>query len=136
MIIGIGHDLCDVSRVAKLLAGSSGDKFMARVLSGGEPVLAHSLGDARRAEFVAGRFAAKEAVAKALGCGIGASVGFTDIEIGRDERGKPQCRLSDKAWERLGYDGSVRPLMHITITHEKGLASAFAVAELPGGSPS
>lgn len=134
MIIGIGHDLCDISRVAKLLAGPAGERFAARILSGAEAGLLRSAGAARQAEFVAGRFAAKEAVVKALGCGIGAAVGFADIEIGRSPGGKPQCRLSDEAWKRLGYDGSARPLVHVSITHEKGLASAFAVAEMTTGA--
>ncbi|MGG4035699.1 holo-ACP synthase [Paenibacillus cisolokensis] len=124
----MGHDLVDIGRVAGLLESGLAARFLERVLTSGERELAAGCAEKRRAEFVAGRFAAKEAVVKALGCGIGAKVSFADIHIGKDPMGKPEALLTEAAWKRLGLDGS-RIRLFVTITHERGLASAFAVAE-------
>jgi holo-[acyl-carrier protein] synthase len=127
LIIGIGHDLADIGRVEQLIEGPQGRRFLERILTADECRLAQGKGK-RLAEFAAGRFAAKEAVVKAFGCGIGKIIGFTDIEIKPDDRGKPCISLSDGAWERLGLlPATVR--LHLTITHERAIASAFVVAE-------
>lgn len=128
MIIGIGHDITDITRVAKVLDGRSGGRFLERVLSPREHELAAQYAGERLHQFTAGRFAAKEAVVKAFGCGIGNVMGFTDIVIVPGSCGKPDCSLSEEAWSRLGLSPEeVR--IHVTITHERTLASAFAVAE-------
>lgn len=132
MIIGIGHDLVELERIEGILKGRTGPLFVARVLTPTEIELAQSRhGDAltpRWIEYLAGRFAVKEAVVKALGCGIGAMCGFQDIEIRADEAGKPHVQLSAKVYERLGLDMD-HVSIHITITHTRGLASAMAVVE-------
>jgi holo-[acyl-carrier protein] synthase len=128
MIIGIGHDLSDIARITKVLEGPTRKRFLERVLSPGELELAAQYSGERLHQFTAGRFAAKEAVVKAFGCGIGKVIGFTDIEILRGNCGKPACSLSEAAWERLGLH-SEAVCIHVTITHERKLASAFAVAE-------
>lgn len=128
MIIGIGHDLTDVQRVEALLAGERGDRFLKRVLTEGELQLAQSYEGARLHQFTAGRFAAKEAVSKAFGCGIGQLLGFHDIDIYRGPEGKPLCGLSEEAWTRLGLNPEYI-VIHVTITHERAMASAFAVVE-------
>jgi holo-[acyl-carrier protein] synthase len=127
MIIGIGTDLTEISRIRSILEQSHGERFVERVLTPEERKLAASR-KGRLAEYVAGRFAAKEAVAKALGCGIGRKLGLQDIRIVPDELGKPVCRVSESAWERLGFSATeVR--LHLTITHTETTAAAFAVAE-------
>lgn len=128
MIIGIGHDLSDITRIAKIVDGRTGRRFLERVLSAGERELASEYTGERLYQFTAGRFAAKEAVVKAFGCGIGNILGFTDIEILRGSCGKPECNLTVAAWNRLGFN-RVAVRIHVTITHERKLASAFAVAE-------
>lgn len=128
MIIGIGHDLSEIERMAKVLSGSAGKRFLERVLSAGERDLAAGFSGERLHQFTAGRFAAKEAVVKAFGCGIGKVMGFTDISILRGSCGKPECFLSSGAWERLGLEPEAMRI-HVTITHERKLASAFAVVE-------
>lgn len=128
MIVGIGHDITDMERVAAVLAGRSARRFMERVLTARELELCSSYEGARLVQFVAGRFAAKEAVVKALGCGIGATVGFSDMDILRDAAGKPVCELSLSAWERLGFEPD-RLRIHITITHDRAIASAVAITE-------
>lgn len=131
LIIGVGHDLAEIDRIAALLQSNIGERFLGRILTDAEQEEARARG-ARAAEYVAGRFAAKEAVVKALGCGIGAKVAFADIEVLPGEAGKPVCRLSARSWERLGLDREhVR--IHITITHIQELASAVAIAEQIGG---
>ncbi|WP_274652908.1 holo-ACP synthase [Paenibacillus humicola] len=128
MITGIGHDIASLARIGRMLESGIGERFMQRILTGAERELAAACSGARLAEFVGGRFAAKEAVSKALGCGIGGRLGFADIDIGRDPLGKPQCRLSAQAWARLGLS-EAHTAIHLSITHEASLASAFAVIE-------
>ncbi|MCI3927243.1 holo-ACP synthase [Paenibacillus sp. TRM 82003] len=128
MIIGIGTDIIGLERIERLTAGARGDAFVRRVLTEAERELAQGkrVHVHRYVEFVAGRWAAKEAVSKALGCGIGAALGFHDIEVLPDERGKPCCAVSAGAWERLGTPAAK---VHVTISHADGWVSAFAVAE-------
>ncbi|MCQ4087325.1 holo-ACP synthase [Saccharibacillus sp. JS10] len=128
MIYGIGHDLLEIGRVVKVLDGRQKERFMQRVLTPAELEIAEKRG-ARLAEFVSGRFAAKEAIVKALGCGIGHQVGFEDIEIVPDHLGKPVVKLSDGAWQRLDLPGQKEYTVHLSITHQPGMASAFAVVE-------
>ncbi|RJG26842.1 holo-ACP synthase [Paenibacillus thiaminolyticus] len=132
MIYGIGHDILELERVARLLKGSSGERFLQRILTAGErKALAQR--EARRTEWVAGRFAAKEAVVKAFGTGIGPEIGFQDIEVLSDARGKPHARLSEAAWSRLGLSGASCRI-HVSISHQPSLASAQAIVErLPDG---
>ncbi|WP_166242856.1 holo-ACP synthase [Paenibacillus turpanensis] len=129
MIIGIGMDLVEIARIRKAVDSAAGERFIMRVLTEGEQQAARGKAG-RLAEFVAGRFAAKEAVVKALGCGIGSKAGFQDIEICPDELGKPVCRLSESAVRRLGLHPDVR--IHVTITHTSELAGAYAVVEQAG----
>lgn len=131
MIIGIGHDITSLPRMEKLLESGIRDRFMERILADGELALARGSMGKRLVEFMAGRFAAKEAVSKAFGCGIGRILSFRDIEVGRNELGKPICQLSDGAWERLGLKAS-SVVIHVTITHDESIASAFVVVEQAG----
>ncbi|WP_091072402.1 holo-ACP synthase [Paenibacillus sp. NFR01] len=127
MIYGIGHDVLEIARITGLMNRNAGKRFAARVLTPQEQALADEKAG-REAEFIAGRFAAKEAVVKALGCGIGETVGFQDIGIMPDPLGKPLVSLSPEAWERLGLRHG-EYTVHLTITHGRELASAFAVVE-------
>ncbi|GAA3409929.1 holo-ACP synthase [Paenibacillus hodogayensis] len=126
MIAGVGIDLLDIDRVKRLLAQPHGERFVERVLTPRERELALRRAG-RLAEFVAGRFAAKEAVVKALGCGIGREVGFQDICVLPGSCGKPECTIADAAWARLGKERPLR--IHLSITHSATTAGAYAVAE-------
>lgn len=128
MIVGIGLDVVELERMAKLLEGPAKDKFAARVLTEEEQTGWHRLQPRRALEYISGRFAAKEAVVKALGTGIGAIVGFQDIEVLPNELGKPICLLSPEAIRRLGWEGHLFKV-HIAITHERTLAAATAIIE-------
>ncbi|GIO87520.1 holo-[acyl-carrier-protein] synthase [Paenibacillus faecis] len=126
MIYGIGHDVVEIGRLQRMLAGPAGGKLKSRILTPGELALPGC--SARPAEFLSGRFAAKEAVSKAFGCGIGKVLSFGDMEILPDAGGKPAVKLSDGAWTRLGLSAA-EYAVHLSITHERQLASAFAVVE-------
>jgi len=132
LILGIGHDLEQLERVRGIITGKTGGRFIERVLTPAEREHAvSSFGPGvsdRWIEFTAGRFAAKEAVAKALGCGIGGVLGFQDIEILPEPGGRPVCRLSCSAFERLRLDPD-RCVVHVTISHTRTMVSAVAIAE-------
>ncbi|NMO97382.1 holo-ACP synthase [Paenibacillus lemnae] len=131
MIYGIGHDVLEIKRVNLLLSGTHGQKFMERVLTESERQLAEDR-SGRKAEFTAGRFAAKEALSKAFGCGIGANIGFLDMEVLPDRLGRPVAAISGAAWSRLGIADPENYLIHLSISHQSELASAFAVIERKG----
>jgi holo-[acyl-carrier protein] synthase len=128
MIVGIGLDVVELGRMENLLAGSSKIRFVTRVLTEKEYAAWQLLAPRRALEYIGGRFAAKEAVVKALGCGIGSIVGFQDIEVLPDEQGKPLCTLSIAAIRRLGWENENFQL-HLAITHERKLAAATALVE-------
>lgn len=117
--IGIGVDIIEVARIGKALQRLA---FRHRVYSDAEQVL---LTDRPVASW-AGRFAAKEAVMKALGCGWGRGVGFTQIEVLADAAGKPTVVLQGKAAKIAAQQGVVR--FAISISHTKDYAVAFAIA--------
>lgn len=128
LIYGIGHDVLEIKRLALLLGSQQGYRFMERVLTAAEREEARKRGG-KLTEFVAGRFAAKEAISKAFGCGIGRMIGFADMEILPDESGKPVAVLSRQAWERLELPGEPVYVIHLSISHQTELASAFAIVE-------
>lgn len=114
MIEGIGLDIIELERIAKLDARSR--KFRERVLTMKEMDIYNSFIDHRRTEFLAGRFAGKEAFAKAKGTGIGALCNFIDIEIVPNDSGKPI----------LYFKGSVVSGF-ISITHTQTVAAAQVI---------
>lgn len=115
MIIGIGLDLIEIDRIEKVVRKHP--KFADRVLTPFEKQTYEQLSDKRKIEFLAGRFAAKEAYAKARGTGIGGKLSWQDIEI-TSEHGKPHiiCASSDET-------------VHLTITHTKYYALAQVIIE-------
>jgi holo-[acyl-carrier protein] synthase len=127
MIAGIGNDLIEIARIQKIIKDGPGKKFLERILTPAEQRLAEDR-KGRLYEFAAGRFAAKEAVVKALGCGICEQIGFQDVEILPDSTGKPLCTITEAALNRLQLDPQhVR--IHLSITHTAVLASAYVVIE-------
>jgi holo-[acyl-carrier protein] synthase len=128
MIFGVGLDMLEIDRMKKLLTGTSADRLMARILTKAEQEIALTR-KGRLAEFVAGRFAAKEAVVKAFGCGLGGIIGFQDIEILPDAWGKPRCSISHDALVRLGLTPSESLRFHISITHSQTMAAAYVIIE-------
>ena len=121
MIIGIGNDITECARIQAVLE-KHGKTFLDHLLTEREQSLAGG-----RLEFYAGRWAAKEAVAKALGCGIGTHCAFTDIEILNDESGRPYAVLSGAAQRTAAELRAER--IHLSISHERHYATACAVLE-------
>jgi len=91
-VLGVGVDLCDVDRMRRVLARTPG--FVARVFTAGEQAYCREQRDP--AERFAARFAAKEAVLKAMGVGLGACA-FREIEVVRAESGRPSLALHGSA---------------------------------------
>ena len=129
MIAGIGVDIVDVSRVASLLE-RYGDRFLRRVFTDQE--VRYALGSANRAERLAGRFAVKEAVMKALGTGKSQGILWRDVETARGAMGRPVVRLHGQAVRWLRQRGGER--VHVSITHDGGKAVAFVILEAAGGT--
>jgi holo-[acyl-carrier protein] synthase len=126
MILGIGSDITDVRRIAKVIE-RHGDRFIDRVFTATERARA----DARRnrIETYAKRFAAKEACAKALGTGLRAGVWWRDMGVVNLKSGRPTIELTGGAKRRLqaitphGYEARI----DVTITDEGPMAHAFVV---------
>lgn len=111
----IGTDIIQINRVEKLVK-RYGIKFKQRFLSKQEIAMA------RKTETVAGLWAAKEAISKALGCGIGSQLSFHDIIIAKDHRGAPSFALRLEAQKIHKIDES-----SLSISHDGGFAIAVAV---------
>ena len=124
MILGTGIDLIEVARIAASYA-KFGDRFVNRVLLPDE--IAYCLAHKNPAPFLAVRFAAKEAVSKAFGTGIGAELGWRDIEIRRKESGEPFVVLHGKGKTLFEARGAKQLL--VSLSHTENYAAATAVLE-------
>lgn len=123
VIIGIGTDLCAVSRIEKAIGK---EHFYTRVYLEAERTYLETKGRGK-AESAAAMFAAKEAVAKALGTGFAKGVAASLIEVTHNENGAPGIRLHEGAKARLDEIGGRRVLL--SLSHEGDMAMAFAVIE-------
>jgi holo-[acyl-carrier protein] synthase len=131
LIIGIGSDLCDISRIEQTLE-KYGERFVARCFTPVEQ--AKSERRKERGASYAKRFAAKEACAKALGTGLNQGVYWRDMGVVNLASGAPTMHLTGGAAERLKAitpEGRVA-FIHLTITDEYPLAQAFVVIEARG----
>ena len=124
MILGIGTDIADCVRVGSIYA-KHGHHFVKNILTPAELDRMAAFKDPK--EFIAGRWAAKEAFSKALGTGMCADCAFVEIEVLSDDRGKPFIRLLGATEETARRLGVAR--IHVSISHERELATAFVVLE-------
>ncbi|MDW8568908.1 holo-ACP synthase [Staphylococcus shinii] len=116
MIHGIGVDLIEIDRIKKLYQKQ--DKLVERILTVNEQHKFNGFkNEHRKMEFLAGRFACKEAFSKALGTGIGKTVAFNDIDCFNDENGKPCV-----------YYGDFN--VHVSITHTEHYAMSQVILEV------
>lgn len=122
MIIGIGSDIIELDRIRQ----KGIERLAKRILTESE-MSRLPQSEKRRLEYVAGRFAAKEAISKACGTGIGESLSFQDIEVEVTDRGAPHGRLSKKVLKHLFHNQVIR--IHVTISHSEQVAIAMAVIE-------
>ncbi|MFB5663950.1 holo-ACP synthase [Alteribacillus sp. HJP-4] len=116
MITGIGMDIIELKRIERIIAKN--DKFILRILTPQEREFFSRLGASRKLEYAGGRFAAKEAFAKAYGTGISGRCGFHDIEILTGASGRPYIHAP---WLNCS--------VHVAITHSKDYAAAQVIIE-------
>ena len=129
MILGIGSDLVEIRRISASLE-QFGDRFAERCFSDTERERASSAATPElKAASYAKRWAAKEAVAKALGLGIADGVHLRDISVVLDASGRPGIELSGGAQKRLETikPQGARVEIHISLSDDAGFALAFAV---------
>jgi holo-[acyl-carrier protein] synthase len=124
MIIGTGIDLIEVARIAASFE-NFGERFVNRILLPDE--IAYCLSHKNPAPFLAARFAAKEAISKAFGTGIGAQLGWQDMEVRRKESGEPYVVLHGKGKDLFAARGAKRLL--ISLSHTQSHATAVAILE-------
>ena len=123
MILGIGADLVVIARIEKAIE-RHGERFAQRILTPDE--LERYRLHPQQAAFLAKRFAAKEATAKARGAGIG-PISWQDMQVGRTDAGAPVMQLLGAAAEKVARHSGVT--CHLSLTDDGGLAQAFVVLE-------
>lgn len=124
MIVGLGIDLIELDRVRRVLE-RHGRRFFDRVLTAGEQDYCLQYRDP--APSVGARFAAKEAVSKALGTGLARGIRWVDIEVLRDSQGAPGIALYGKAAD-LAKEREV-DRVHLSLSHDRQAAVAVAILE-------
>lgn len=124
MILGTGIDIIEVARIASSFE-KFGERFVNRILLPDE--ITYCRLHKNPAPFIAVRFAAKEAISKAFGTGIGAALGWQDMEVRRKESGEPYVVLHGKGWELFAGRGAKQLL--VSLSHTENYAAATAVLE-------
>ena len=123
MILGIGTDLLDIRRIAKALERTP--RLSDRILTLAEQQ--QFAASKNQVNFLAKRFAAKEAAVKALGTGIGRGISWQHFEVSHDALGRPLLTLSGNAQQKAVELGMVR--FHLSYSDEQDHVVAFVVAE-------
>jgi len=123
-ILGIGIDIIEVERIQKSFE-KFGERFLKRILHPNE--INYCLSHRVPAPFLAARFAGKEAISKAFGTGIGAQLGWQDMEIGRKPSGEPFVILHEAGQKLLETRGGRTVL--ISLSHTQVHATAMAILE-------
>lgn len=118
-ILGLGNDIIEISRIEENI-GEYGIRFLDRIFTKNEQEYCNKYKESAR--HYAGRFAAKEAIVKALGTGLGEHISWHDIEILPDRLGKPEVNLSNQLNEKFDH-----PNILVSISHCKTFATAVAI---------
>lgn len=124
MILGVGIDIIEVARIAASLE-KFGHRFGERILLPDE--ITYCLAHQSPAAFVAARFAAKEAISKAFGTGIGAQLGWQDMEIAHRKSGEPFVILHGKGKQL--FEARHAKKIFVSISHTQQYAAVVAVLE-------
>lgn len=124
-LAGIGVDMLEIARMEKVLARRPG--FVTRVFTKGERAYCDRM--ARPAQHYAARFAAREAVLKALGTGFSRGIGLRDVSVTRDESGRPEVLLDGRAREIADEMGVREVALSLSYTHDVAVASAVAMTD-------
>lgn len=123
-IFGVGTDIVKLERVERSYQ-RHGDKFAERILSSDE--LEAYVSKKNKVTYLAKRFAAKEAISKALGTGMREGIDFKQLSIVSNQLGKPEVVLQGKAQDWAQNNKIAR--VHLSISDERDAAVAFAIAE-------
>lgn len=123
-IIGHGIDIVSVARIGAMVTDHP-DRFLERCFTADERD--YQSGSKRYHEHIAARFAAKEAVMKALGTGLADGIGWTEIEVVRSARGEPGLRLYGRAAEIAVERGIHRWFISLSHTTDMAIASVLAI---------
>jgi len=121
MLTGLGVDIIEVVRIKKAM-DRWGERFIKRVFTPEEKL--YSMRKAFPEQSLAARFAAKEAVMKAIGTGLSGGIAWTDVEIVNNPSGKPEVKLRRKITHLIG-----EKKVKISLSHTREFAVAFAVLE-------
>ena len=124
-IIGHGLDLVECARIAKVFE-NHGERFLDRILTPAEQERAKQYKDP--IPFIAGRFAAKEAILKMIGTGWRGGIAWTDMEVLPDSLGRPVVTLTGETARLAAQLGIQRVLLSITHTDQQAAASAIGIA--------
>ena len=124
MIFGIGTDIVEIKRIETM---TSLDKFASKILSHNEKEFYDSLTNQKQIVYISKQFAAKEAIAKAIGTGIRNDTHFKNIEILRDKNGTPIFNALNKLEKIISDLGITRT--HVSLADERDYAIAIAVLE-------
>ena len=124
MILGLGIDLIEVARI-EASHEKFGGRFLSRILLPGE--ISYCLSHKRPGPFLAARFAAKEAISKAFGTGIGVALGWQDMEVARKKSGEPYVILHGKGLQLFQERGAKNLL--ISLSHTEHYATVVAILE-------
>jgi len=124
-IFGTGIDIVEIERIERAMS-RHGEAFLSKIFTRSEREYCDAM--PRPAIHYVARFAAKEAVAKAFGTGVGRDLSLLDMEIARDETGRPSLLLTGAGLRFAGKHGIT--LVHISLSHGKDHAVASAVAEV------
>jgi holo-[acyl-carrier protein] synthase len=124
-LAGVGVDMVEIARMEKVLARRP--NFAKRVFTKAERAYCDRM--ARPAQHYAARFAAREAVLKALGTGFSRGIGLADVSVVNNEAGRPEVVLSGRAAEVAQEQGIREIALSISYTHDVAVASAVAMTE-------
>jgi len=124
VILGTGIDIVETKRIADSLE-RFGERFLNRIFHDAEVAYARSM---KKADLhLAARFAAKEAISKAFGTGIGGQLGWKDMEIRRRDTGEPYVVMHGKGLDLMKSRGATA--IHVSLSHTDAYAAASAVLE-------
>lgn len=124
MIIGIGTDLVSIKRIEDIYS-RNGLRFAEKIL--GENEQSDFMTTNHKVNFLAKRFAAKEAVTKAFGLGLSQGMRWQDIQLGHHASGQPDIILSGQA--KLHFEQIQATNIHISLTDDNDMVCAFVVLE-------
>ena len=124
-VIGLGTDIVNINRIKKIYS-KYGNQFLNKILTESEKKSEKKLSRFKNVSTIAKRFAAKEAISKAIGYGFSNGIHFKDIEIYNDESGKPYANLNGKA-KTMVNKISKKYNIFLTLSDDKPWAVATAL---------